>query len=78
MAKNAFVDYLCGLGKDPGTVPEMYPYVVPFTTKAPGWEEQNHYLVAALFASHPEHDENLRSLGVYRLPKWDISGCIVK
>jgi CRISPR system Cascade subunit CasB len=40
-----------GLGKPPGTTPEMYPYVVPL---APERGDDPYYLVAALFAWHPD------------------------
>jgi CRISPR system Cascade subunit CasB len=43
-----------GLGQPPGTVPDMYPYVVPrMPGDLPPWEEEVYYLVAALFAYHP-------------------------
>jgi CRISPR system Cascade subunit CasB len=43
-----------GLGRPPGTVADMYRYVVPWlTADAPPWREQAYYLVAALFAYHP-------------------------
>jgi CRISPR system Cascade subunit CasB len=43
-----------GLGQPPGTVPDMYRYVVPWLPDdAPSWREDAHYLVAALFAYHP-------------------------
>lgn len=43
-----------GLGKPPGTAPEMYPHVVPYLPNHAGqWTEASHYLVAALFAAHP-------------------------
>lgn len=42
-----------GLGKEPGTAPEMYPYVVPFLPDRPtAYHEAPYYLVAALFAWH--------------------------
>lgn len=42
-----------GLGKEPGTAPEMYTYVVPFVPKeARPYQEAPYYLVAALFAWH--------------------------
>jgi CRISPR system Cascade subunit CasB len=49
-----------GLGKAPGTIPEMYPYVVPY---APERGDDPYYLVAALFAWHPNswHDVERRS-----------------
>jgi CRISPR system Cascade subunit CasB len=43
-----------GLGQPPGTVPDMYRYVVPWLpADAPPWREEATYLVAALFAYHP-------------------------
>lgn len=43
------------LGKPPGEAPEAYPYVVPFLPReVSAWQEQVYYLVAALFAVHPE------------------------
>jgi CRISPR system Cascade subunit CasB len=43
-----------GLGHPPGTVADMYPYVVPrLPSDAPRWKEEAYYLVAALFAYHP-------------------------
>jgi CRISPR system Cascade subunit CasB len=44
-----------GLGKPPGTTAEMYPYVVPWLPdEASTWLENNYYLVASLFAYHPD------------------------
>lgn len=46
-----------GLGQPPGTVPDMYPYVVRFLPKNAypnSWLEQSYYLVAALYALYPE------------------------
>lgn len=43
-----------GLGRPPGTVPDMYRYVVPWLpADAPTWREDAIYMVAALFAYHP-------------------------
>jgi len=43
-----------GLGQPPGTVPAMYPYVVPWLPQESGaWREAPYYHVAALFALHP-------------------------
>lgn len=42
-----------GLGRRPGEAPEMYPYLVPWTSHLSGWSEEIFYLVASLFASHP-------------------------
>jgi CRISPR system Cascade subunit CasB len=43
-----------GLGQPPGTVADMYRYVVPWLPDdAPRWREDAYYLVAALFAYHP-------------------------
>jgi CRISPR system Cascade subunit CasB len=44
-----------GLGQPPGTVPAMFPYVeryLPDDVKP--WQEEAHYLIAALFAYHPD------------------------
>ncbi|MEW6568787.1 MAG: type I-E CRISPR-associated protein Cse2/CasB [Chloroflexota bacterium] len=42
-----------GLGRPPGSAPEMYPYVIPFLPEAPSpWQERAYYLVASLFAFH--------------------------
>jgi CRISPR system Cascade subunit CasB len=45
-----------GLGRPPGTTAEMHPYVAPWlgSQRAPGWYDDCHYLVAALFGLHPE------------------------
>lgn len=43
-----------GLGQRPGTMTEMYRYVVPWLpADAAPWLETAYYLVAALFAYHP-------------------------
>ena len=43
-----------GVGQKPGTVPEMYRYVIPHLPEnPPKWQEQSYYLIAALFALHP-------------------------
>ncbi|MBT9136182.1 MAG: CRISPR-associated protein Cse2 [Firmicutes bacterium] len=43
-----------GLGKPPGTTPEMYRYIVPWTSGLSRWREDACYVVAALFAWHPQ------------------------
>ncbi len=44
-----------GLGRQPGTVADMFPYVAPWVPPdAPRPLEDAYYLVAALFASHPD------------------------
>jgi CRISPR system Cascade subunit CasB len=44
-----------GLGQPPGTVAAMYPYVVPWLpADAPPWRQAAYYLIAALFALHPQ------------------------
>jgi CRISPR system Cascade subunit CasB len=44
-----------GLGQPPGTVADMYRYVVPWLSDdAPPWREAAYYLIAALFAYHPD------------------------
>jgi CRISPR system Cascade subunit CasB len=43
-----------GMGRPPGTVPEMYRFVVPWLpADLPAWREEAYYLIAALFAYHP-------------------------
>ncbi len=42
-----------GLGKPPGTAPEMFPIVVPWTSAMSDWDADVYYLVAALFGAHP-------------------------
>lgn len=44
-----------GLGKQPGTAVEMHRYVVPFLgADVTAWRESTHYLIASLFAFHPD------------------------
>ena len=46
-----------GLGQPPGTVPDLFRFVVPHLPEKayPGsWAERTHYLIASLFALHPE------------------------
>lgn len=44
-----------GLGKPAGTERAMFPYVVPWVPeRASRRQEEAYYLIAALFASHPE------------------------
>jgi CRISPR system Cascade subunit CasB len=45
-----------GLGQPPGTVPDMFRYVVPRlpeNTYSGSWAEKTHYLIASLYALHP-------------------------
>jgi len=51
-----------GLGKRMGT-PEMYPYVVGFLPEARA-KQEIYFLIAALFASHPEPANWADSMGV--------------
>jgi CRISPR system Cascade subunit CasB len=45
-----------GLSRSPGTAAEMYPYVVPWLPeRASQLAETAYYLIAALFAYHPEN-----------------------
>lgn len=70
-SQHAFVTYLVtlaedrgalaalrrGLGQPPGSVPEMFRYVVPRLPQDayPGsWTERTYYLIASLYALHPE------------------------
>lgn len=44
-----------GLGKEPGTAVEMFPYVFPWLPSDSNgfrWEENAYFLIASLFASH--------------------------
>ncbi len=50
-----------GLGKRMGS-PEMYPYVVPFLPEQER-ERQHYFLVASLFAMHPDASPRGRSMG---------------
>lgn len=44
-----------GLGQTPGTVPAMYPYVVRWLPQeAKAWQERTYYIIASLFAYHPQ------------------------
>lgn len=46
-----------GLGQPPGNAPEMFPYVVnklPEKAYPGSWTEKTYYLVASLYALHPE------------------------
>lgn len=57
-----------GLGKEPGTAPEMFPYLVPFLShRMQPRDEASYYLVAALFAWHqkdwPSDDSYSSNLG---------------
>lgn len=56
-----------GLGQPPGTVPDMFPYVIrrmPDTVYSGSWEENAYYLVAALFALHPDKGSGI-NLGAH-------------
>ena len=45
-----------GLGRMPGTAPEMHRYVAPWSNgESSRWMEDVFYIVAALFAFHPIH-----------------------
>lgn len=50
-----------GLGKAPGSVSTMYPYVAPWSEKETSYER--FYLIASLFAAGPEYLENDHSFG---------------
>ena len=62
-----------GLGKPPGTVPDMYPHVVPYMQQdTPSWEEKTCYIIGSLFANHPlegGHDNMGYSLARLRVVK---------
>lgn len=46
-----------GLGKPPGTVARMFPIVAPFLHANDGPSTHAAFLTAALFASHPDHQD---------------------
>jgi CRISPR system Cascade subunit CasB len=52
--KGALAALRRGLGKPPGEAAEMYPYIFPWTGGMKRWDEESCFLVAALFAYHPE------------------------
>jgi CRISPR system Cascade subunit CasB len=70
---NPFINYLCklkdednraalahlrrGLGKPPGSEPQVYPYVVPWIQGKNQKESESYFIIASLFALHPEHIE---------------------
>jgi CRISPR system Cascade subunit CasB len=43
-----------GLGRRPGTVAEVEPHVAPYLPETPSRRDDAYYLVASLFALHPE------------------------
>ncbi|MCP5094613.1 MAG: type I-E CRISPR-associated protein Cse2/CasB [Chloroflexi bacterium] len=44
-----------GLGQPPGTVPDMFPYVIRHIPEnASRWKEQVYYLIASVYALHPK------------------------
>lgn len=47
-----------GLGKPPGTAPEMFKWVVPWTSGLSRAQADNLFLVASLFGMHPESIES--------------------
>ncbi|HEY3398557.1 MAG TPA: type I-E CRISPR-associated protein Cse2/CasB [Armatimonadota bacterium] len=51
-----------GLGKPPGTVPEMFPWVVPHLSGLGRRESDDFFLVAALWGMHPS-DTRIGNLG---------------
>lgn len=54
-ARAAFAALRRGLGRDPGTEPAMFPYIVRWLPAAGSrWNEETHYVIAALFAYHPK------------------------
>jgi len=44
-----------GLGQPPGTVASMYPYIARWINdRTPLWQEKAYYLIASLYAWHPQ------------------------
>ncbi len=56
-----------GLGKDPGTCIDMFPFVIPRIEGIEKEKDQNaFFMVAALFAAHQKPENNkIRNLGSY-------------
>lgn len=53
--KGALASLRRGLGKVPGTSAETYPYIVPWIPEsASQWEERICFIIAPLFALHPD------------------------
>ena len=69
-----------GWGKEPGTAPEMFPYVASFDDSR--WEGEVVYIVAGLFGMWPQHDPSSGSFGasMRRLvePEEDVQGTSVE
>jgi CRISPR system Cascade subunit CasB len=61
-----------GLGKAPGTVSEMFPYVLPFVSGMMEYDQDPYFLIAALFGAHPSQTDKgnmgdtFRGVGVSR------------
>jgi CRISPR system Cascade subunit CasB len=56
-----------GLGKQPGTEPQMYRYVIPFIPSNPTkWEEEVYYIVGSLYAMHPMKQIGINMGEVFR------------
>jgi CRISPR system Cascade subunit CasB len=51
-----------GLGKAPGAAPRMLPIVAPFLSSDEGPATRTAFIIASLFAKHPEH-ARISSLG---------------
>ncbi|MBI5033528.1 MAG: type I-E CRISPR-associated protein Cse2/CasB [Chloroflexi bacterium] len=62
-----------GLGKPPGSEPLMYPYIVPELEAMPVEDEAPYFLVASLFALHPQSARN-ENLGIHLRKLWRQSG----
>ncbi len=60
-----------GLGKRMGT-PQMYPYVVPYLPDFPQ-EQERYFLIASLFALHPEKSPRGVSIGKVFRRIWEES-----
>ncbi len=62
-----------GLGKPPGSVPQTYPYVVPWIQGISETESKAFFLVSSLFAMHPE-TANDGTLGITFFSIWKDAG----
>ncbi len=51
--RGALAELRRGVGSSPGTVPAMYPQILPWVPNGK-WAEEPAYIVGSLFALHPE------------------------
>lgn len=54
-----------GLGREPGTTPDVYRVVGSRTARLLEWEERWYHLIASLYALHPEGTEQDANMGAH-------------